>query len=99
MPVAALAVAAYALVAAWFVLADGTGPAPLQLDWTADRGGVIVSGAVSDQEAQAALLDAIAQTTNAPVIVSELVVDPDAAPLSNATDTARALADDLEPGD
>lgn len=92
---AALFVVIYALAAAWVVAADGERPPPVTLELTEDGTGVIISGAVPDPDERQALVDAVGDATGALVVVAAVTVDPDAASIAPATDTAAVLAAEL----
>lgn len=94
---AAVFVVLYALVAAWIVAADAGGPDPIRLDRTDDGAGLVVSGAVPDNDDRAALIAALGAVTDVPVIIAQVVVDPDAEPIAEPLETAAALADALPP--
>ena len=85
----------YALAAAWIVATNGEGPEPLRLDRTDDGIGIIVSGAVSDDEDRQALIAAVGTVTEAPLIVAKIVIDPDAEPVDTPIETATKLASEL----
>ncbi|MEO0494935.1 MAG: hypothetical protein AAF081_16135 [Actinomycetota bacterium] len=97
LSIAAIFVVLYALAAAWIVIADGEAPPSLALHRTDDGQGVVISGAVPDAEQQQALVDAVGEVTGAPIVVVEITVDPDAASVDPAIDTAMALVAELPP--
>lgn len=96
---AAVFVVLYALVAAWIVVSDANGPDPVRLARTDDGAGLVVSGSVPDADDRAALIEAVGAVTDAPLIIAQIEVDPDADPIDEPLETAAALADALPPDD
>ena len=95
---AAVFVVLYALAAAWIVATNSEDPEPLRLVRTDDGAGVVVSGAVSDEDDRDALIDAVGTVTDASVIIARIVVDPEADPVPTPLDTAADLAATLSSG-
>ncbi len=82
----------YALTIAWIVVSDTEEPEALRLAPTADGNGLVLSGAVADEDERDAIVDAVGEVTSAAVIIAELEVDPDAPALDDPMDTATELA-------
>ena len=95
---AAVFVVLYALAAAWIVATSGEDPEPLRLARTDDGDGIVVSGAVSDEDDRTARIDAVGTVTDASVIIARVVIDPDADPVLAPFDTATDLAATLGSG-
>ena len=95
---AAVFLAIYALTAAWIVLGDTGDPAPLNIEWTGDGDGLVVSGTVPTPGDRDELLTALGQITDASLIVSEVEIDPKAEPPDPIEQTARRLARSLPDG-
>lgn len=89
--------AVYALAVAWIVASDAERPDPLDLARTADGAGLVVSGAVADDETREALVGAIGEVTGAALIIADLEIDPDASPVPDPLDAAAELASRLPP--
>ncbi|MEM8706681.1 MAG: hypothetical protein AAGE98_09510 [Actinomycetota bacterium] len=98
MTTAAVFVALYALAAAWIVIADGESPPSVALHRTGDGQGVVITGAVPDDDQRIALVDAVGEVTGAVIVVADITVDPDAEPIGSARATATELLADLPPG-
>ena len=92
---AAILLAIYAVFAAWFVLDATTGPATLEVELTDNGEGVIVRGAIEDEQRRAELLRALGELTGADLILNDVEIDPDAEPADPIEQTARRLARSL----
>ena len=92
---AAIVLAIYAVFAAWFVLAATADPPALEVEWTESGAGVIVRGAIDDEQSRAELLRALGELTGAELILNDVEIDPDADPADSIEQTARRLARSL----
>lgn len=92
---AAILLAIYAVFAAWFVLAATADPPTLEVERTADGDGLIVRGAIDDEQSRIELLRTLGELTGAELILNDVEIDPDAEPPESIEQTASRLARSL----